>query len=133
MIMPDDLAKSGTEHGHQSALFCWASLPEQQKLYPELKWMFAIPNGGKRDMVTASNLKAEGVKPGVPDIMLPIAKRGFHGLFIEMKKPVVGRVSVKQSDFAVALMSNKYHVITCYGWVEARDVIVAYLALDNMY
>ena len=56
---------------HAGAILSWALL-------------FAIPNGGKRDKVTAIQLQAEGVRPGVPD---GVACRppGWHGLFIELK------------------------------------------------
>ena len=41
-ITPEQLAASGSEDGHQSALFCWAALNTEQ--YPQLKNLFAIPN-----------------------------------------------------------------------------------------
>ncbi len=44
-----------------------------------------MPNGGKRDKATAAVLKRQGVKAGVPDIMLPAARAGYHGLYIELK------------------------------------------------
>ena len=72
-----------TEHDEQAALFQWAELMAAQ--IPELRLMFAIPNGGHRHIGVARKLKAEGVKPGVPDIFLPVARNKFHGLFIEMK------------------------------------------------
>lgn len=68
----------------QTYLFNWSKGMEH--FYPELFFMHHIPNGGKRDKVTAKKrLKAEGVKPGVPDVFLPVARKGFHGLYIEMK------------------------------------------------
>ena len=47
--------------------------------------IFAIPNGGQRSKAQAGKLKAEGVKAGVPDLCLPLARHGYHGLFIELK------------------------------------------------
>jgi hypothetical protein len=35
----------------------------------KIRWAH-VPNGGKRDMVTAARLKQQGVKPGVPDVLV---------------------------------------------------------------
>lgn len=66
------------ESGHQEALFSWAAY--RTGLMPELQYMYHVPNGGKRDKATAAVLKRQGVKAGVPDIMLPAARAGYHGL-----------------------------------------------------
>ena len=50
--------------------------------------IFAIPNGGSRNQLEAANLKRQGVKSGVPDLCVPVAKHNYHGMYIEMK---VGR------------------------------------------
>lgn len=71
------------EHDEQVAVFQWAAY--QQSRNPELWLLHAVPNGGKRHISVAMALKAEGVKPGVPDICLPVARRGYHALFIELK------------------------------------------------
>lgn len=71
------------ESGHQEALFSWAAY--RTGLMPELQYMYHVPNGGKRDAATAVALKRQGVKAGVPDIMLPAARAGYHGLYIELK------------------------------------------------
>src|SRR5262245_46077094 len=75
--------KHSSEHVEQVALFKWAA--RNQGREPLLCLLFAIPNGGKRDKVTAARLKAEGVKAGVPDICLPVARMGYYGFWIEMK------------------------------------------------
>ena len=64
---------TGSEHEEQVALFEWAEWNKRQ--YPELELMFAIPNGGQRHVVVAKKLKDEGVKAGVPDIFLPVARQ----------------------------------------------------------
>lgn len=50
---PAKYAEAGTEHAHQVALFMWVAT--QIPTYPELRWMYAIPNGGKRDPITANS------------------------------------------------------------------------------
>lgn len=47
--------------------------------------LFAVPNGGHRDVRVAKKLKAEGVRPGVPDILWPIARGNYVGLAMELK------------------------------------------------
>ena len=113
-----------TEAQEQRFLFQWAGLAEQQ--YPELKLLHHIPNGGKRDVRTAANLKKEGVKAGVPDIVLPVPRGAYHGLYIELK---VGRnkTSLKQKEWISMLKEQGYFVEVCYGWIAAKEVIENYL------
>lgn len=129
-IDPERIAQAGTEHAHQVALFVWAAL--QYDEHPELRLMFAIPNGGLRSKVTAANLKAEGVKASVPDVFLPVASGGWHGLFIEMKKPANGKIPAGRADdgqmtFIHKLQMQGYGACVCVGWKEAAKVILQYL------
>ena len=71
--------------------------------WPELALLHHIPNGGKRGKAEAAKLKRMGVKPGVPDLHLPIARGGFHGLYVEMKRLDGGRVSSEQRVWLAAL------------------------------
>lgn len=71
--------------------------------YPQLRrCMWAIPNGGKRDMRTAITLKATGVLSGVWDLHL-FYKNRFH--IIETK---VGRndLSDKQKEWGATMVAN---------------------------
>lgn len=130
MLDPETYAtRTNTEHAHQVAVFMWAALPEQQKAYPELRYMFAIPNGGKRDKITAANLKAEGVKPGVPDIFLPIPKGPWHGLFIEMKKTKDYVISEDQLKWSKYLFEADYCDLYCFSFAEAKRNIIEYMNL----
>lgn len=112
------------EHLSQVALFRWAEY--QQNARPELALLFAIPNGGHRHKATAAKLKAEGVKAGVPDICLPVARGEYHGLWIEMK---AGRnkPTAPQVQWHMRLSQQGHRVAVCYRWEAARDVIEEYL------
>ena len=110
-----------TEHWEQVQLFDWAAY------HRELVLMYAIPNGGKRDIRVALKLKEEGVKPGVPDICLPVPRGGKHGLYIELKRRKYGRVSSDQLEWLEALMRQGYECAVCCGWEAARDVIIDYM------
>lgn len=119
-----------SEHAHQVALFNWARMHE--KAYPELRLMYAIPNGGQRNRITAAKLKAEGVKAGVPDVYLPVARHGYHALYIELKRPRTatqraGTVSAAQSDMLDRLNQEQNLAIVCWGWEEAAKAIIDYL------
>lgn len=127
-VTPEMLAKAGSEHAHQTALFCWAALPEQRERWPELELMFAIPNGGERNFKVASQLKAEGVKAGVLDIFLPAPRSCWHGLFIEMKKRP-NKVTPEQLMFAQRVSANGYQTALCYTWLEAVAALETYLTL----
>jgi hypothetical protein len=123
-MSPEQIAAAGTEHAHQCALFCWIS--KQIEQYPELQWVFAIPNGGERSASQAARLKAEGVKSGVSDIFLPFPKKGYSGFFIEMKKPK-GKESKEQKEFGSFVTVQGFLYSCCIGWEEARDAIKWYL------
>jgi hypothetical protein len=125
-MSPQDLAKPNTEHAHQVALFCWCS--QNTITYPDLSKLFAIPNGGERNIIVAARLKAEGVKSGVSDLMLPVARQGFHGLFIEMKKP--GKLkseSANQKAFGTQVQLDGYLYRCCDSWELAAETLTWYL------
>lgn len=114
-----------SEHAEQAALFRWAEFARVR--WPELALLHAIPNGGHRNKVAAGRLKAEGVKPGVPDTCLPVARCGFHGLYVELKAKG-GTASSHQRAWIVALRAQGYRAEVCVGWRAAREVIEQYLA-----
>ena len=66
-----------TESVEQQCLFRWAAF--QSGRFPELALLYHVPNGGSRKKAEAGRFRAEGVKAGVPDLCLPVARGGFHG------------------------------------------------------
>lgn len=114
------------EDAEQATLMSWAAM--QKGKYPELELLFHIPNGGRRNAAEAARFKAEGVKAGVPDLFLPVARNGLHGLWIEMKRREGGRVSEHQSEWIERLRVQGYAVEVCYGWQEASKVLTEYLS-----
>lgn len=118
------LARQPSEHEEQVALFRWWKLqyPKQERL------LFAIPNGGAREAITGSRLKAEGARAGVPDMLLALPTGRHAGLFLELKRRHGGKVSPAQIAMINELARAGYAVAVCYGFEEARSTIVAYLA-----
>lgn len=112
------------EHQEQVTLFAWARLEESR--FPELSLLFAVPNGGARNVVTGQRLKQEGVKRGVPDVWLPVARCGYHGLVIELKAGK-GRPTAEQKAWLKALAAQGWLTQVCVGFEAARDVLVRYL------
>jgi len=113
------------ESEEQQALFAWARL--QEKAHPELALLVHVPNGGLRNMPEAVRFKAEGVRKGFPDILLPVARSDYHALAIEMKRKHGGRVSPEQRDWLDALEGQGWCVAVCKGADEAMQTILAYL------
>lgn len=119
-----------TEHEEQRHVMLWAAALERRTV-AALANLFAIPNGGSRHIVTARRMKAEGVKPGVPDLFLAHAAKGKHGLFIEMKRRKGGSLSREQADWRQRLEAAGYAVEMCRGAREAIAIIESYLGLSN--
>lgn len=118
-------AQNPLESEEQSALFKWAGIME--KAIPELRLMYHIPNGGLRNKPTAVRLTAEGVRRGVPDICLPVARQGFHGLYIELKRRKGGKTSPEQDEWIELLNKQGNKAVICRGFDEARQMIEWYL------
>ena len=115
-----------SEYQEQAALFAWAAL--QEGVYPELALMFATLNGaqlagGGRAWAI---LQRAGAKKGLPDIILPVARGGWHGLAVELK---VGenRPSQSQVEWLDRLTEQGYLATACWGWEDAKETIVEYL------
>lgn len=96
--------------------------------YPKLKQLlFHVPNGGKRNKVTAQIFKAMGVVPGVADLILLAPRKGYGALCIEMKTPS-GDQSPSQREWEkdVIAAGNKYAL--CRSFDEFEKTIKDYLS-----
>ena len=114
------------EAAEQKALFEWAKLHEH--IYPALRLMFAIPNGGSRKggIIEGAHLKAQGVRAGVPDLFLPYPSGRYHGLFLEMKADG-GRLQPAQREWIDALNNAGYFATVAFGFEQAKNTILRYL------
>ena len=113
-----------SEADEQTYLFKWIAFARNKT--PELDLLFHVPNGGSRDKREAARLKAQGVRAGVPDLCLPVPTSQYHGLFIELKFGR-NRPSEEQIKWLEALKKQGYKTAVCYGWEDAKDVILNYL------
>jgi hypothetical protein len=112
----------------QSALMAElrARMPEVADL------IFHVPNGGHRVKAVAAKLKAQGVKAGIPDLVLPMARGGFFGLYIEFKAtpPNDAAISSSQHERIRKLNAQGYLAVVCRGHFDTMEQIRAYLRLD---
>lgn len=113
------------EDDEQMALMRWAAYEAGK--WPELRLLIHVPNGGKRGKAEAARFKAMGVKAGVSDIFLPVARGGYHGLWIELKRAEGGVVSKAQMEWIGAMRLQGYRAEVCRGWEDAARVIMGYL------
>ena len=107
-----------------------ALLKEVTLRYPAAaKLIYHVPNGGHRHKLVAIKLKEQGVKAGVPDLVLPMARGGYFGLYIEFKAmpPFDAAVSASQDAYIQALTEQGYLAIVCRGHIDAFEAIRAYL------
>lgn len=152
-MTPAELAASGTEHAHQRAVMAWANCAAlygfewaaQDQAYdfrtrdalrgvygnaypiPQLTRLFAIHNQGHGDAIRGARAKAEGVKKGVPDLMLPVVIDGYAGLFVELKVKRKTDTSDKQEEWLDYLNGAGYVAKVAVGWIEATSHIANYL------
>lgn len=121
------MAKKGvfdkqSEHDIQSACVNWFRYQ-----YPKYL-IYAIPNGGERNAIVAAKLKKEGVLAGVPDLHIPIARKGFHGLYIEMKagknKPTDNQLTIMDK-----LRNEGYKCEVCYNLDDFIKTVTSYFNL----
>jgi hypothetical protein len=129
------------EEAEQVALIQWA----QYRRVPEgqlSRFIVAVPNGtylggtpGQRAFQMA-RLKAAGLAPGAGDLLVALARGGWHSLWIEMKKPfaafrcraeAISAVSEDQLAFGEAMKLAGSRYLVCYGFEDARHAIENYL------
>jgi len=130
---------SPTEHWEQATLI--QALKCYWTRYPDLSLIHAIPNAGKRNRAARGRLKAEGMTAGVPDLCLPVPRRPYHGMYIELKRlpytsPKTGnlvrpRPSKEQKRYIAALQAQGYQVVIPSGWAEALQDILCYIKLPR--
>lgn len=120
-------ARQSPEHDAQVALFDVLRLNERR--YPQLAFIFAVPNGGLRNPITARDLKREGVKAGVSDICIPIASRGYGAAWIEMKAGK-NKCTPEQLAFLNFVSGQNHASKICYSDLEAIEFIEWYLKIE---
>lgn len=96
--------------------------------HPELALLYAVPNGGHRSPKTAAALQREGVRRSVPDLVLPVPRFPYHGLYVELKR--LGYYSTPdQTALQAQLARQGYAVFEAHGADEGVAIVLRYLTL----
>lgn len=93
--------------------------------YPN-ETIYAIPNGGKRSLIEAKIMKGEGVMPGVPDLFVMKANKGYNGLYIEMKYGK-NTLTSNQKEFIKKAEAKNYKTAVCYTFEQFKETVNQYL------
>jgi len=113
-----------SEHDEQAAFVEW------------LEWqgipVFAIPNGSNKSKAAAAKFKAEGLRAGVPDLMIPAPTDQYAGLFIEMKSDK-GTLSKEQKKWLSCLNTRGYATAACWGVDEALKCFKSYDLVGGVF
>ncbi len=107
-----------TEHEEQAALFAWADSEGG-----DAALLYANVNGQYRK----GQRPEAGLRAGIPDVFLPVARNGQHGLYIELKRTKGAVVSDEQLEWLRVLEGQGYAVGVSYGASQAIATIKDYL------
>lgn len=126
---PPKSSPTRTEEREQARFIRWSHLAGVRARMPELAWIHHSPNGGKRDGFTGAQMKALGVRPGFPDLILPINVGTHAGLAIEFKSPT-GRTTPEQDGWLRHLSGQGWACHVARSAEDARAIVCEYLGAD---
>lgn len=95
--------------------------------------IFAIPNGTPTSQRMGAYMVSEGVRAGVPDICIPLARVSpsghlYNTLFIEMKAPIdTAKIRDSQMEWISRLKHNGCAVCVCDNWRDAWNRTAEYI------
>lgn len=116
------------EYQIQISVIEWAET-ERYKGNPLALYLHHSPNGGDRDKREAARFKAMGTQSGYPDLTLDIAKGGYHGMRIELKRSDNDNESDNQVTRIGLLIEEGYHAVITKGYDATIAAIAAYMKL----
>lgn len=126
--------KKDDEHRAQAGLLTWIET-DARHTWPELAWLYAVPNflgrGSKTArLIAGGRAKAEGRKKGVPDLVLPVARGGCFGLYLELKTRT-GSLDKEQRAWRDYLQGAGYAWVLARSTDEAKAALLAYLRRER--
>jgi hypothetical protein len=124
---PKSTAATPLEEKEQQELIKWCEDHQDKRL----RLIYSHLNGMRTSINTAKKAKRGGARKGLPDLFLPVACGGMHGMYIELKRTEGGKVSPEQKMMMALLWQQGYYTAVAYGWKDAARLIEEYLGLDN--
>lgn len=100
-------------------------------LGPVCDLIYHVPNGGHRSFKTSKDLKKQGVKKGVSDLVLPIARGGYFGLYLEIKAEKSWSISESQQEWLSMVEEQGYAAALAVGEEEIKDVLIRYMSMPK--
>lgn len=119
-----------SEEIEQAKVIRWSHKVSVRELMPALRWLHHSPNGGKRTPLVGAQMKALGVKPGFPDLILPVRTYVSTGLIIEMKSET-GRASPEQREWLAHFEAEGWQTRIARSAQEARLILCQYLGIPS--
>lgn len=103
-----------------------------RRQYPKYR-LISIPNGqmigGRNKFALLAKYKAEGMTNGVSDLFLCVSRRGYYGLWVEMKDRGKGEKSLSedQASWLSDMHEQGYRAEWAAGFEQAKEIITNYL------
>lgn len=115
-------------HNNEEARMQTEFFKQVSIIFPNLpdRLLFAVPNGGSRHRMEAFNMKLQGVKRGVADVILLIPKNGFSSLCLEFKT-ANGKQSCEQKEFQQQAENNKSKYVIARSAMQGIEELKKYL------
>jgi hypothetical protein len=113
------------EWQHQVDVFTWAA--SYAYIDKRVNLLNGSLNGVKLSIGQAVKAKRTGMKKGYPDIFLPVARGGYYGLYIELKREFSGSTTREQKEWLADLAAEGYLAVVCKGSDAAIKTIIDYL------
>lgn len=121
--------KSQELSGKESETSIHLAVMQWVRLHPKIvPYVIHIPNEGKRSQRFGRQLKNMGMRPGVSDLFVALAKHDYHGAWIELKTPK-GRVQESQEIFLSDMKAAGYYTSITRGFDETINLLQWYCGI----
>lgn len=116
------------------------SCVEYYKLKYPNGFIFHIANERKTSRIRGGILKRMGVTAGVSDLFIPVLRRAYGGMFVELKREKftakgpkrVGEPSKEQLEFLVDMHRRGYAVAVAWNIDEFMNHVDRYMSGDSV-